>query len=143
VRTWSTYMALRLARIHDRYKVRLEEGFDRMLIVDGVPVIEKSKPEKLLAQIAKEFTKRHSNLVIYPCHETKRATGRAPHYCLYAIVFEPATDTPSSNSEMPMWLHMRSTKRMDIHLTQSILSSSIVSPKSKTLPIWLFLGAQR
>jgi translation initiation factor 3 subunit B len=51
---------LRLTRIYDRYKVRLEEGFDHILIVDGVPVIDKSKPrsklEKLLAKIAKAFT---------------------------------------------------------------------------------------
>jgi translation initiation factor 3 subunit B len=51
-------MALRLTRIHDRYKVRLEEGFDHILIVDGVPVIDKSKLEKLLAKIAKEFTRK-------------------------------------------------------------------------------------
>ena len=52
-----TYTALRLTNIHDKYKVRLEEGFEHILIVDGVPVIDKSKHEKLLAKIAKEFTR--------------------------------------------------------------------------------------
>ncbi|KAI0253691.1 translation initiation factor eIF-3b [Lactifluus subvellereus] len=41
-----------------RYKVRLEEGFDHILVVDGVPVIDKSKLEKLLTKIAKEFTRK-------------------------------------------------------------------------------------
>jgi translation initiation factor 3 subunit B len=41
-----------------RYKVSLEEGFDHILVVDGVPVIDKSKLEKLLAKISKEFTRK-------------------------------------------------------------------------------------
>jgi translation initiation factor 3 subunit B len=41
-----------------RYKVRLEEGFDHILVVDGVPTIDKSKLEKLLAKIVKEFTRK-------------------------------------------------------------------------------------
>ena len=49
----------RLTRIHDRYKVRLEEGFDHILIVDGVPVIDKSKFEKFLVKLPKEL---HSKL---------------------------------------------------------------------------------
>ncbi|KAH8981791.1 translation initiation factor eIF-3b [Lactarius hatsudake] len=44
--------------IEEKYKVRLKEGFDHILVVDGVPVIDKSKLEKLLAKIAKEFTRR-------------------------------------------------------------------------------------
>ena len=47
-----------LTRIHDRYKACLEEGFHHILIVDGVPVIDKSKLEKLLAKIAQEFTRK-------------------------------------------------------------------------------------
>jgi translation initiation factor 3 subunit B len=41
-----------------RYKVRLEDGFDHILVVDGVPTIDKSKLEKLLVKIAKEFTRK-------------------------------------------------------------------------------------
>ncbi|KAI0301744.1 translation initiation factor eIF-3b [Multifurca ochricompacta] len=44
--------------IEEKYKVRLEEGFDHILVVDGVPVIDKSKFEKLSAKIAKEFTRK-------------------------------------------------------------------------------------
>ena len=44
--------------LSSRYKVRLEEGFDHILVVDGVPVIDRSKLDKLLAKIAKEFTRK-------------------------------------------------------------------------------------
>ena len=44
--------------VFHRYKVELEEGFDNILVVDGVPVIDKSKLEKLLAKICKEFGKK-------------------------------------------------------------------------------------
>ena len=36
----------------------MEEGFDNIIIVDGVPIIDKSKLEKLLARISKEFNKK-------------------------------------------------------------------------------------
>ena len=36
----------------------MEEGFDNIIIVDGVPIIDKSKLEKLLAKICKEFGKK-------------------------------------------------------------------------------------
>ena len=59
----SEYFDLKSAgvdKIYNRYKVRLEleEGFDHILIVDGVPVIDKSKLENLLAKIAKELTRK-------------------------------------------------------------------------------------
>ncbi|KAF8349972.1 hypothetical protein F5887DRAFT_877182 [Amanita rubescens] len=41
-----------------RYQVHYDEGFDKTLIVDGVPIIDKSKEERLLTKIAKEFTKK-------------------------------------------------------------------------------------
>ncbi|KAI0264241.1 translation initiation factor eIF-3b [Gloeopeniophorella convolvens] len=44
--------------IEEKYRVRLEEGFDNILVIDGIPVIDKSKLEKLLAKIAKEFTRK-------------------------------------------------------------------------------------
>jgi len=44
--------------IEEKYKVRLDEGFDHILVVDGVPTIDKSKLEKLLVKIAKEFTRK-------------------------------------------------------------------------------------
>ena len=53
-----TVMTYPVKDVLSRYKVRLEEGFDHILVVDGVPVIDKSKLERLLAKIAKEFTRK-------------------------------------------------------------------------------------
>ena len=53
--------ALKLAAFTDpscRYQVKLEEGFDNILVVDGVPVIDKSKLEKLLQKISKDFSRK-------------------------------------------------------------------------------------
>jgi translation initiation factor 3 subunit B len=36
----------------------LEEGLDTTIVVDCVPIIDKSKLEKLLAKVAKEFTRK-------------------------------------------------------------------------------------
>ncbi|THH31902.1 hypothetical protein EUX98_g2282 [Antrodiella citrinella] len=48
--------------IDAKYQVQYEEGLDNVVVVDGVPVIDKSKAEKLLARIAKEFGKKGSNV---------------------------------------------------------------------------------
>ena len=58
MRSSTADIRLRLTVFHGRYKVRLEEGFDHILVVDGVPIIDKSKLEKLLLKIAKEFTRK-------------------------------------------------------------------------------------
>ncbi|KAF9044817.1 translation initiation factor eIF-3b [Hymenopellis radicata] len=39
-------------------KVEYDDGLDNTLVVDGIPVIDKSKLEKLLAKVAKEFSKK-------------------------------------------------------------------------------------
>jgi hypothetical protein len=41
-----------------RYHVQYDDGLDNTLVVDGVPIIDKSKLEKLLSKIAKEFSKK-------------------------------------------------------------------------------------
>ena len=41
-----------------RYQVQYDEGFDNILVVDGVPVIDKSKLEKLLQKISKDFSRK-------------------------------------------------------------------------------------
>lgn len=41
-----------------RYRVEYDDGLDNTLVVDGLPVIDKSKLEKLLAKVAKEFSKK-------------------------------------------------------------------------------------
>lgn len=45
-----------------RYHVALDDGLDNVIVVDGVPVIDKAKLDKLLAKISKEFTKRGAAL---------------------------------------------------------------------------------
>ena len=46
------------AYVCPRYQVHYDEGFDNTIIVDGIPIIDKSKEERLLTKIAKEFTKK-------------------------------------------------------------------------------------
>jgi hypothetical protein len=41
-----------------RYEVKPIEGFDNVLVVDGVPVIEKNKLDILLTKISKDFGKK-------------------------------------------------------------------------------------
>lgn len=41
-----------------RYRVDFDDGFDSVIVVDGVPIIDKSKLDKLLAKISKEFSRR-------------------------------------------------------------------------------------
>jgi len=47
-----------------RYRVDLDDNLENLVVVDGVPVIDKSKLEKLLAKVSKEFTKK--GVVIKP-----------------------------------------------------------------------------
>ncbi|KDQ52424.1 hypothetical protein JAAARDRAFT_162852 [Jaapia argillacea MUCL 33604] len=44
--------------IEAKYQVQAEEGFEHILVVDNVPVIDKSKLEKLLIKVAKEFSRK-------------------------------------------------------------------------------------
>ncbi|PSR92210.1 hypothetical protein PHLCEN_2v4740 [Hermanssonia centrifuga] len=44
--------------IEAKYKVQYDEGLDNILVVDGVPIIDKSKLDKLLARISKEFARK-------------------------------------------------------------------------------------
>ncbi|KAF9015242.1 translation initiation factor eIF-3b [Cyathus striatus] len=44
--------------IEAKYQVKYDEGFDNIVVVDGVPVIDKSKAEKLFAKVAKEFSRK-------------------------------------------------------------------------------------
>ena len=41
-----------------RYQVEYDEGLDNLLVVDGVPVIDRSKLDKLLQKIAKDFSRK-------------------------------------------------------------------------------------
>jgi len=41
-----------------RYQVHYDEGFDHVVVVDGVPIIDKSKLDRLLTKVSKEFSRK-------------------------------------------------------------------------------------
>jgi translation initiation factor 3 subunit B len=41
-----------------RYQVKSDDGFDNIIVVDGVPVIDRSKYDRLTSKIVKEFGKK-------------------------------------------------------------------------------------
>lgn len=41
-----------------RYQVKVKEGFDNCIVVDGVPEIDESRRDRLLTKLGKEFAKR-------------------------------------------------------------------------------------
>ena len=45
-------------RLPLRYAVNFDDDLTNVVIVDGVPVIDKSKLDKLLAKIAKDFKRK-------------------------------------------------------------------------------------
>ncbi|KAG1885793.1 translation initiation factor eIF-3b [Suillus subluteus] len=49
---------LDFSEIEAKYRVDFDDGFDSIIVVDGIPVIDKSKLDKLLAKISKEFSRR-------------------------------------------------------------------------------------
>ncbi|KAH8996256.1 translation initiation factor eIF-3b [Lactarius akahatsu] len=98
---------------------RLEEY---ILVVDGVPVIDKSKFDRLLAKI-KEFTRKGAATkpddITVPWNEK---TGKSNGYTF--IKFRNADTVTHALNELN-----------GHHSMRNILSSSIVSPTSKSLPI--------
>ncbi|PPQ89380.1 hypothetical protein CVT25_002198 [Psilocybe cyanescens] len=44
--------------IENKYQVQYDDGFDNLLVVDGVPVIDRSKQGKLMDRVVKEFGKK-------------------------------------------------------------------------------------
>ncbi|KAJ7293685.1 eukaryotic translation initiation factor eIF2A-domain-containing protein [Mycena rebaudengoi] len=60
--------------IEAKYQVQYDDGFDNMLVVDGVPVIDKSKLDKLVAKICKEFSRKGVSIkpddIFMPWNET-------------------------------------------------------------------------
>lgn len=51
-----------LFMITPRYHVALDDGLDNVIVVDGVPVIDKPKLDKLVTKISREFTKKGAAL---------------------------------------------------------------------------------
>ncbi|KAF7347746.1 Eukaryotic translation initiation factor 3 subunit B [Mycena venus] len=67
--------------IEAKYQVQYDDSFDNMLVVDGIPVIDKSKLEKLLAKICKEFSRKGVPIkpddIFMPWNDT---TGKSQGY---------------------------------------------------------------
>jgi translation initiation factor 3 subunit B len=84
-----------------RYKVEAEEGLDHIVVVDGVPIVDKSKLEKLVAKISKEFGKRGAHIkpdnIFVPWDDAKDKSkgcvrysitnSRSIEFSLYAAMF--------------------------------------------------------
>ena len=83
----------RLTEVSDfwcRYQVQSDEGFDNILVVDGVPVIDKSKLEKLLQKISKDFSRKGCPIkpenISVPWNDSGKSKGCAS---LVLIIFAP------------------------------------------------------
>ncbi len=67
-----------------RYEVHFDDSLDNTVVVDGIPVIDKSKLEKLLSKIAKEFNKKGTSIkvddIFVPWDDTR---GRAKGECTW------------------------------------------------------------
>ncbi|KZT06524.1 translation initiation factor eIF-3b [Laetiporus sulphureus 93-53] len=85
--------------IEAKYQVQFEEGFDNILVVDGVPVIDQSKLERLLAKIAKEFSRKGAPIkpddISVPWDD---ATGKSKGYVF--IEFKNANDAAFAMNAM-------------------------------------------
>ena len=64
-----------------RYKVVADESFDNIVVLDGVPIIDSARREKLLTKISREFGKRGSTIspndIIVPWDDS---VGRSKGY---------------------------------------------------------------
>lgn len=49
---------------HCRYQISYDQGFDNVLVVDGMPIIDKSKLDRLLAKVSKEFSRKSVQIKI-------------------------------------------------------------------------------
>jgi len=73
-----------------RYKVEYDDSLDNTVVVDSVPIIDKSKLEKLFTKICKEFSKKGITIkaddIFMPWDD---ATGKSKGYAyisLYRLV---------------------------------------------------------
>ena len=47
-----------MSHLPRRYQVEYDEGLDNIVVVDGAPVIDASKKERLVTKICKDFGKK-------------------------------------------------------------------------------------
>lgn len=61
--------------------MQYDDGFDNVVVVDGVPVIDRSKLERLLAKVTKEFSRQGVSIkhedIFMPWDD---ATGKSKGY---------------------------------------------------------------
>lgn len=69
-----------------RFKVVADESFDSIIVLDGVPVIDNSRREKLLTKISREFAKRGStisaNNITVPWDDTTGKSKGSVCFCI-------------------------------------------------------------
>ncbi|KAF9478508.1 translation initiation factor eIF-3b [Pholiota conissans] len=56
--TDSVDLTIDYSDIEAKYQIQYDDGFDNVLVVDGLPIIDESKLERLRAKITKEFSKK-------------------------------------------------------------------------------------
>lgn len=49
---------LNISHCPNRYQVQYDGSFDNIVVVDGLPIIDESKRDRLLTKAAKEFSKK-------------------------------------------------------------------------------------
>lgn len=128
--------------ITPRYHVALDDGLDNVIVVDGVPVIDKSKLEKLLAKISKEFTKKGAalkpeNTFVPWDNASGKSKGCADTIVgIGNVANRPPPATSSSIQAAQTQQHLRSPPCMVILSIQSIPSLSTDSPILNNMRIW-------
>ena len=57
-----------------------KSGFDNCIVVDGVPIIEKSRQERLLTKMSKEFAKKGAPFRVEKAYIPWDSSGKSTGY---------------------------------------------------------------
>ncbi|TFK30543.1 translation initiation factor eIF-3b, partial [Coprinopsis marcescibilis] len=72
--------------IEEKYQVDFDDSLDNTIVVDGVPIIDRSKAEKLLAKFSKEFSRKGISVkaddIVLPWDEK---TGKSKGYAFVEL----------------------------------------------------------
>ena len=126
-----------------RYHVALDDGLDNVIVVDGVPMIDKSKLEKLLSKISKEFTKKGAPIKpenIFVPWDNVSAKSKGYTSAIFDIGGLLIDHSPVIYSLMQgaqTQRHLRSMPCMVILSTQSTHFLSIDLPISTNMRTWM------
>ena len=125
-----------------RYQVHYDDSFDKTLVVDGVPVIDRSKLERLLTKVTKEFSRKGVSIkpddIFMPWDNTSsKSKGwilylwfglRVSTFCLVSCLL---------TSRMLMMPILHWPQSMVILSTRNIPSKWIGSAISRNMQIWM------